>query len=170
VALARVSPADITWKFVNKFPLQKRRIMKMSIFRSFLQKYVFQQYNVGPWLGAFKDLSGRALFYMTPINLFMLAATTYHVTAREYIGQFAPWVNFWMFFSGLVFIALCAMVIEFKVIIPSSVSFSNIQSYKHGNLVRQDLETILKEIRKIDARLETIEVKHDEHPGEERKS
>ncbi|MFC2007057.1 hypothetical protein ACFLVB_00415 [Chloroflexota bacterium] len=142
----------------------------MSIFRSFLQKHVYQQYNVGPWPGALKDLTGRALFYMAPINLFMLAATTYHVTARDYIWQFAPWVNFWMFFSGLVFVALCAMVIEFKVIVPSSITFSNNQSYKHGNLIRQDLETILQEIQSIGSRLDAIEANNIKDSEEEPKT
>jgi hypothetical protein len=133
----------------------------MSAFRSFLQETVLKQYNIGPWLGAFKDLLGRTMFYMTPINLFMLSATTYHVTARDYIWQFAPWVNFWIFFAGLVFVALCAMVIEFKVIFPSSVFFSNIQGYKHGNLIRRDLELVMEEIQKIDAKLDAIEAKYD---------
>ncbi|MFC2066393.1 hypothetical protein ACFLUO_04945 [Chloroflexota bacterium] len=95
----------------------------MATFRSLLKETVLKQYNIGPWLGAFKDLLGRTMFYMTPINLFMLAATTYHVTARDFIWQFAPWFNFWMFFFLLVFAAIFAMVIEFKVVFPSAVFF-----------------------------------------------
>ena len=135
----------------------------MGTLRSFLRQNVLRQYNVGPWLGALKDLSGRTMFYMTPINLFMLAATTYHVTAKAFILQFAPWINFWIFFGGLILVAIVAMIIEFKVVFPSSVFFSNIQSYKHGNLIRQDLETIMREIQKIDGRLDTIESKLGEN-------
>jgi len=138
----------------------------MAVFSSFLQKHVLTQYSIGPWLGAFKDLFGRAMFYMTPINLFMLSATTYHVTAKAYISQFAPWIDFWMFFFGLVFIALCAMVIEYKVVFPSSVFFSNIQSYKHGNPVRRDLETIMQQLQKLDTRLDAIEAKSGENSEE----
>ena len=140
----------------------------MAIFRSFLQEKVLKQYDVGPWVGALKDLAGRTMFYMTPINLFMLAATTYHITARDFMWQYAPWVNFWLFFAGLVLIAICAMIIEFKVVFPSSIFFSNTQSYKHGNLIRKDLETVLREIRKIDARLDVIEAKYPEPPEETR--
>ncbi len=138
----------------------------MVTFRSLMQEKVLKQYTIGPWLGGLKDLSSRTVFYMTPINLFMLAATTYHVTARDFIWQFAPWVNFWMFFSGLVLIVIGAMVIEYKVIFPSSVFFSNIQGYKHGNLIRRDLETIIREIKKIDVRLDAIEAKYDKHSDE----
>ena len=138
----------------------------MATFRHSLRDGVLKQYNIGPWLGGFKDLFGRTMFYMTPINLFMLAATTYHVTARDFVWQFAPWFNFWIFFSGLVLIAVCAMVIEFKVIFPSSVFFSNIQGYKHGNPIRSDLEIIMREIKKIDAKLDAIEAKYDEHAEE----
>ena len=134
--------------------------------RSFLNQYIFKQYSIGPWLGALKDLSGRTMFYMTPINLFMLSATTYHVTARDFIWQFAPWVNFWMFFGALIFAALCAMVIEYKVVFPSSIFFSNIQGYKHGNLIRRDLETIMGTIQKIEAKLDAIDAKYNEYPGE----
>ncbi len=136
----------------------------MAIFRSFMQEKVLKQYNIGPWVGALKDLSSRTMFYITPINLFMLAATTYHVTARDFMWQYAPWFNFWMFFGGLVLIVICAMVIEFKLVFPSSIFFSNTQSYKHGNLIRKDLETVLRGIRKIDARLDIIETKSHEQP------
>ena len=129
----------------------------MGTLRSYLRQNVLRQYNIGPWLGALKDLSGRTMFYMTPINLFMLAATTYHVTAKAFISQFAPWINFWLFFGGLILLAIVAMIVEFKVVFPSSVFFSNIQNYKHGNLIRQDLESIMREVQKIDGRLETIE-------------
>ncbi len=135
----------------------------MGTLRSFLRQNVLRQYNVGPWLGALKDLSGRTMFYMTPINLFMLAATTYHITAKAFISQFAPWVNFWLFFGGLVLVAIVAMIVEFKVVFPSSVYFSNIQSYKHGNLIRQDLESIMREVQKIDGRLDAIEAKVGEN-------
>jgi len=131
---------------------------------------MFRQYSFGPWLGAFKDLSSRALFYLTPINLFMLAATTYHITARDFIWQYAPWVNFWMFFGALVFGALCAMVIEYKIIVPSSVQFSNVQGYKHGNPIRGDLETIMGEIKKIEEKLEAIDAKCSELSSEKRKT
>lgn len=138
----------------------------MVTFRSLIQEKVLKQYTIGPWLGALKDLFGRTMFYMTPINLFMIAATTYHVTARDFVWQFAPWFNFWIFLSGLVLIAIGAMVIEYKVIFPSSVFFSNIQGYKHGNLIRRDLATIIQEIKKIDVRLDTIEAKYDKHSEE----
>lgn len=127
---------------------------------SFIDKYLYRQYAPGPWLGALKDLSGRAIFYLTPVNLFMLAATTYHVTARDFIWQFAPWANFWMFFGVIVFGALCAMVFEYKVVIPSSVHFSNIQGYKHGNLLRRDVETLMREIEKISAKLDAIDARN----------
>jgi len=136
----------------------------MGIFSSFLQERVLKQYHVGPWVGALKDLFGRTMFYMTPINLFMLAATTYNIAARDFMWQYFPWVNFWMFFAGLVFIAICAMILEYKVVFPSSVFFSNTQSYKHGNLIRKDLDTVLGELRKIDARLDTIKAKIPEQP------
>jgi hypothetical protein len=142
----------------------------MATLRPFLNRHILRQYTIGPWLGAFKDLLGRTVFYMTPINLFMLAATTYHVTAKDFIWQFAPWVNFWMFFAALVLAAVCAMVFEYKVVFPSSVFFSNLQGYKHGNLIRRDLETIMQEIKKIDARLDAIDAKYDTHSGHNSKT
>ena len=142
----------------------------MVTIRSYLNERIFKQYSIGPGIGAVKDLLGRAVFYMTPINLFMLSATTYHVTAKDYIWQFAPWVNFWMFFGALVFAALCAMVIEYKVVFPSSVLFANTQGYKHGNLIRRDLETVVSELQKIEAKLDAINVKYNEYSGENKNS
>ena len=138
----------------------------MTTERSFLYERILKQYAIGPWIGALKDLTSRAMFYMTPVNLFMLSATTYHVTARDFIWQFAPWFNFWMFFGALVFAALCAMAIEYKIVFPSSVSFSNLQGYKHGNLIRRDLEAIMEEIHKLEAKLDAINAGQNESPEE----
>lgn len=138
----------------------------MTTTGSFLYERILKQYSIGPWLGAFKDLFSRTMFYMTPVNLFMLAATTYHVTAHDYIAQFAPWINFWMFFGGLVFVGACAMVIEYKVIFPSSVTFSNTMGYKHGNLIRRDLDTIMGEIKKLEAKLDALDAGR---PGDDKR-
>ncbi len=142
----------------------------MSKTRTYLNEHLLKQYSIGPWLGAFKDLVSRTMFYMMPVNLFMLAATTYHVTARDFIWQYAPWVNFWMFFGVLLFAILCAMVIEYKVIFPSSVIFSNAQGYKHGNLLRRDLDIIMGEIHKIEAKLDAINTRNNEYSGENGKA
>ena len=128
----------------------------MASLSSFFYERVLKQYSIGPWLGALKDLLSRTMFYMTPLNLFMLAATTYRVTAHDYIAQFAPWINFWLFFGGLVFVGVCAMVIEYKVIFPSSVTFSNPMGYKPGNLLRRDLDVIMEEIRRLEAKLDAL--------------
>jgi len=135
----------------------------MTTKRSFFNEYILKQYSFGPWVGAFKDLVSRTMFYMTPINLFMLAATTYHVTARDFIWQYAPWVNFWMFFAVLIIAGLCAMAIEYKVIFPSSVTFSNAQGYKHGNLLRRDLDIIMSEIKKMEAKLDAMNARYQEY-------
>jgi hypothetical protein len=142
----------------------------MATQRSFLYERILKQYAIGPWLGALKDLSGRTMFYMTPVNLFMLSATTYQITARDFIWQFAPWVNFWMFFGALVFAALCAMVVEYKIVFPSSIFFSNAQGYKHGNPIRRDLEVVMHEIQKIEAKLDALDAKYNEYSGENKPS
>lgn len=128
----------------------------MAANRSQLKQSMLKQYSVGAWPGALKDLLGRTVFYLTPINLFMLAATTYHVTARAFLQQYFPWVNFWMFFGLLVFVVLCAMVAEYKIIYPSTVYYGNIQGYKHGNPVRRDLENIAGEIKRLHERLDEM--------------
>ena len=134
----------------------------MVSFGYLLNRYLYKQYSPGPWLGAFKDLASRTIFYLTPINLFMLSATTYHVTAKEFIWQYAPWANFWRFFGAIVFVTLCAMVVEYKVMVPSSVTFANAQGYKHGNLIRGDLEIIAGEIKRIEEKLEAIDSRYSE--------
>lgn len=114
--------------------------------------WFLRQYHTGAWLGALKGLFSNATFYLTPINLFMLAATTYNTTAREYIHQFAPWFNFFMFFGLLICIALGAMMFEYKVVIPSSVRFNVIQNWVHGNPAKAEfakVNTELKEIKEL---------------------
>lgn len=61
----------------------------MATLRSYLNEHILRQYSIGPWLGAIRDLLGRTMFYMTPVNLFVLAAELDAIDARysEHSGE-----------------------------------------------------------------------------------
>ena len=48
------------------------------------------------------------------------------------------------------------MFFEYKVVFPSSLLFINRQAYRHGNLVKRDLEVLSKQIKSIEDKLEAI--------------
>lgn len=112
-------------------------------------KYIPQQKNTGPWIGALKDLFSRSIFYISIINFFLLIATAYYTTIRNFVQ-----ISFlWFIVLAMLIIAL-AMVVEYTIILPSCYVFNNMQVYKHDNPLKDDINLVLE-------RLDIIEDKID---------
>jgi len=106
-----------------------------------------KQYNLGPWLGGFKDLASRTMVYVSAISFTQISATFYYTTLYPNLKNTAPWITFWVFFATLVLVVLAIMLIEYKFIIASSYTFLNKQEYEHENLIRKDIRTLRTELR-----------------------
>jgi len=109
-----------------------------------LKGKITKQYNTGSWIGGAKDLLGRSLFYVGVINFALLAVTAYHTTLRDVLSVWIPWLTFPIFMGALIAIVLASMVIEYKLILPSTIAYLNSQSYKHQSLLRMQLDRIEK--------------------------
>ena len=114
--------------------------MKVDALKSKLTK----QYHISGWVGALKDLFTRVVFYVTALNFVLLAATAYHTTLRETIQSQLPWLTFPVFLGVLVVLVLISMVIEYKIVLPSTIAYLNEQGYKHQNPIRAQLDRIEK--------------------------
>lgn len=112
-------------------------------------KYIPKQKNTGQWIGAAKDIFSRSTFYISIINFFLLVATAYYTTVRDFIS-----IPFIWFVGFAVSIIILAMLLEYTIILPSCYAFNNAQAYKHDNPLKDDVKTILE-------RLDTIEDKID---------
>lgn len=112
-----------------------------------LIKHVPIQKNTGQLIGAVNELFGRTSFYITVINFLLLIVTAYYTTIRNFIH--IPFI--WFMFIVLL-VVLIAMVIEYVIILPSSVIFQNTQAYKHDNPLKDDIKLILKRLDDIEKR------------------
>lgn len=108
-----------------------------------------KQYNMGSWIGGLKDLIMRVLLYVAIINFVLIVATAYHTTLRETLQVWIPWLTFPMFLGSLVVLLLLVMVLEYKIVLPSTWSFVNRQQYEHKSPIKEQLDRIEKMLADI---------------------
>lgn len=111
--------------------------------------YIPTQKNTGQHIGAIKELFGRTSFYITIINFFLLIVTAYYTTIRNFIP-----ISFISFMAFAVFLVGVAMIIEYVVILPSSMAFQNLQAYKHTNPFKDDIKLVLKRLDEIEKKID----------------
>lgn len=110
---------------------------------------VTKQHNTGYKIGGLKDLLARVLFYVSGMNFVLLAATAYHTTLREPIHEYVPWFTFPLFLGTMIALVLIAMALEYKLVLPSSMAYANLQMYKHQSLLKKQLDRIEKTLAKM---------------------
>ena len=124
-----------------------------------IKRLLLKQYNIGPWFGGLKNLYTRALVYQGMISIFLVALTAYNtLTLREEFRDIANFINFPIFIAVLFCLLVAFMVFAYKVEMPSSIAFANIQAYKHQNLIRKQIAEMKKEHKEqLDLILEKLE-------------
>lgn len=115
---------------------------------NWILNHIPSQRNTGQHIGALKELFGRTSFYITVINFFLLIVTAYYTTIRNFIP-----VSFISFMAFAVFLVCVAMVVEYVIILPSSMAFQNLQAYKHTNPLKDDVKLILKRLDEIEKKI-----------------
>lgn len=113
-----------------------------------------EQKKVSPFWGGIKELLGRAMFYIGIINFILIMITAYHTSIKDIMP-----IPFWTFFLILTAIVFVVMIFEYIIILPSSMAFSNRQSYKHDNPIKDDMNKILKKLDNIEHGLKLSEQK-----------
>lgn len=106
--------------------------------------YIFKQYDIGQWWGAAKSTFANASIYMAIFNTAM-------IVPMAYVTWISPWLQlqgmsmpFWVF-GGIILVgATVAMLFEYKLSLPSIISFGNEQNWKHDNPIRAKLNNIEK--------------------------
>jgi len=111
-------------------------------------KWIPKQKRVSKFIGGLKELLGRVTFYISAMNFLMLAVTAYYTTIRHFLP-----VSFPVFFLMLVIVVVVAMIIEYTIVMPSQIAFINWQVYTHENLIRRDLEKVMKKLEEIEQQL-----------------
>lgn len=120
-----------------------------------IKKFLFKQYNTGSYIGAYIDLYTRTGVIISVLSLLMLSGTFWNTGAAEFIHQYIPWFTFWQFLLALAFVLHAVMLIFWKVVLPSVMSHSNQQGWKHNNPSRVEFERLHEHIRQLENKLES---------------
>lgn len=113
-----------------------------------------EQKRVSPFLGGLKELFSRVMFYVGIINFILIVVTAYHTSIKDIMP-----IPFLAFFSILIVGLFVAMIFEYIIVLPSSVAFSNRQSYKHDNPIKEDMNKILKKLDNIEEEIKVLKEK-----------
>lgn len=123
-----------------------------------------EQKKVSPFWGGIKELLARAMFYVGIINFILIMVTAYHTSIKDIMP--VPFLTFFLILTAIVFVV---MIFEYVVILPSSIAFSNGQSYKHDNPIKDDMNKILgklddmeKEMKILEENIEELKKRSDE--------
>ena len=111
-----------------------------------------EQKKFSPFWGGIKELLSRAMFYIGIINFILIMITAYHTSIKDIMP-----VPFWIFFMTLTVVLFIVMVFEYVVVLPSSIAFSNRQSYKHDNPLKDDITKVLSKLNSIEQQLRLSE-------------
>lgn len=115
-----------------------------------MSRKILTQHRV-PWIGGFKETLSQVLWWGTPVNFVMLAATFYYTTMRE----IWPWFNFTWFIGIIILGVIIIFFIEYKYIVPSIWEFRGRQMFGYQSNIIEKLDTIIKRLDKIEGKEET---------------
>lgn len=93
------------------------------------------------YIGGLRNLFSRTSFYISIFNFCMLCGVSYQVIVKQYFS-----IPLWIFIGCAMFMIFLTMVFEYTIMMPSEISFMNIETYKHNNPIKRDLEEIKKDL------------------------
>jgi len=129
----------------------------MSDYFGKVRSFVLRQYDAtGMWLGAMQSQFNNVQSYVSMVQFLLVVAVAYHTTLRDTVLQYLPWMNFWLFFLLGVALYLLVMLVDYKVVVPSRINYSNYQAYKHYNPVKEDLKEIQADMRAVARQLKVL--------------
>lgn len=117
---------------------------------------IFKQHYIGKQWGTFAQVATQGAIFITIINLVLLTATAYNTTLNPWFELKGLYIPFWVFMGSIIVFLLFAAILIYKFALPSFYSFFNDQFYRHGNLLKRDLELLKEENGKILKKLEEL--------------
>ena len=119
----------------------------MKFFRKPLS-FILKQQKAPIWPSALRAVYARTTSYTGFASFWMLLAVMYETVAKKHINNISwlPNLSFVDFVVIFVVGFLIAMVIEWKIMIPSGYAYQNEQEYKHRSPIREDLDKIKKKL------------------------
>jgi hypothetical protein len=110
--------------------------------------------------GNFRYMFGHAVFYVSAVNMGLMAPTAYNTTIRDWSLEYLNYnMPFWVFMLALVSIILFGMLFEYIVSVPAIIAVSNEQMYRHDSPIESDFQEV-KAKQVIDEKLLRIVIDH----------
>ena len=132
--------------------------------------FVMRQYDLGSWWGAWRSLWGSAMFYYSPVSMFMTFNIYYYAVRDKYLAQMLPWFNLKWFILFAIIAIFMAMLLEYKFTAPSAIRYASGQATKHKNPLYDKILVIEKQNIDLANRLEGIEKMLREKDGKQNKA
>lgn len=130
--------------------------------KKWLIKILGQKSSGRSW-GVFAQAAGQVAIFVGVMNLFLITATAYNTTLKEWLIQQGIDIGFWVFALVILGLILAAFMVMWKFALPSYYSSINEQLYRHDNPIRKDLEELKKiltdDLGDIKKRLDNLEKK-----------
>lgn len=117
-----------------------------------IRRVTTKQYII-PYIGEVKTMLGGVLFYLTPFSFVMLAVTTYKVAISPWAAIHAHWLNLWVFLGIMPVFVVLGLIIEYKLVFPSMIAFSNRQGYVHRSPLVADMQQALEKLDYVESQL-----------------
>jgi len=112
------------------------------------------------WWGRLRFMYNHAVFYVSAIQLTLIAAVAYNTTVQPWVVQYLGWsITFWQYCAILAAILISGMVLEFMFGVPAIIAIANEQQYKHENPIKADLGLVKKEQAKLEGKIDRV-MKH----------
>lgn len=114
-----------------------------------------KQAKIFPLVGALQVQVQNSMFYITFINVFMLASTFWFTTGAPFVQiHNIKWFTFWHLMAIGVIGFLVVMLLDYKFMYPSRQAFVNKQSTIHANPAMDALLEVKDDIKAIKKQLE----------------
>jgi len=113
-----------------------------------MNKNNLPQIYLGEWLGAWKIQIMRAQFYISMIQLVMIA-----ITAKSQLQAWFPWLSFYLILIILAVAVVLIAIVDYVFVIKSEYSYNSDQLYRHNSPIAIQLNQILEQNKKIMERL-----------------
>ena len=120
---------------------------------------IFKQKYIGKQWGTIVQVSAQGAIFITLINLLLLSVTAFNTTLSPWFKLKGIDLPFWMFMACIIVFLGFLAILLYKFALPSFFSVFNDQFYRHGNLLKRDIELLQADNKKILKKLGEMEKK-----------
>jgi uncharacterized protein involved in cysteine biosynthesis len=120
---------------------------------------LLRQYNLGKWLGFSYSQTFNTMAY---INIFMAGInllTFWHTTMIQTRPEWLDWLSLPIFVGFILLVFGVVGFLDYKMVMPARVAFSNRQFFRHDNPLLAELQEIKRIQQELLDRQKQLEAK-----------